>query len=395
MHYFYNKKVFLKFAYDFLYDNVTDINNSNHSSKYWQYLYLLLTNIKTKTVEINDVLTNAGYASIKNSLLNNIILDAIEKYHSENKTVKRFKNSTWIITEYNINGQRLLKVTIDNKSRDYDSFSYYRTMVYGHEQLQDATSEEIWIPDNFNVHEFIFPLWKGYNNFVFTNGLIKKLELKQDLIFGSNNKNLITFFEKTNQYKNGGISRTYLFYGPPGTGKSTFAFNLSKNFDQKILKIDPSACEDTNINNIMEVVEMLKPNFVILDDIDRNNSFLNNINQWLDFFAETKQRLTDVTFILTANDITRLDRALLRPGRIDEILEFNEPDAEDRKELIINYALALNVQLQKQDVDTLVEISESLTHAYIKEIVIQTKYNSVEHVIHIIEKMKELNELLR
>jgi adenylate kinase family enzyme len=106
-------------------------------------------------------------------------------------------------------------------------------------------------------------------------------------------------------------TRSILFYGPPGSGKSTLARQISNKLNLKTLRIKISAVQHDN--TIKQILSIIKPDCIILDDFDRS--------QHQDLMLDTlyEFRLTTKLIIATANNRSDLDEAILRPERIDEI----------------------------------------------------------------------------
>ncbi|KAI0602139.1 BCS1 N terminal-domain-containing protein [Biscogniauxia sp. FL1348] len=159
-------------------------------------------------------------------------------------------------------------------------------------------------------------------------------------------------------YANRGIPyrRGYLLYGPPGTGKSSLSLALAGYFKMRIYIV--------SLNSILATEETLSTLFselprrcvVLLEDIDtaglthtrevdskdsgdekkrssEGNSkekerigrlSLSGLLNVLDGVASQEGRV----LIMTTNHIDKLDRALIRPGRVDVTVEFSLADAE-------------------------------------------------------------------
>lgn len=187
-----------------------------------------------------------------------------------------------------------------------------------------------------------------------------------------------------------GVPRTYLFYGKPGSGKSVFAERLSLTGGRTI-RLASSSMATAEFRQLSFVFDGLKPDFLIVDDIDRNASG-SSVSTLLNTFEMFKRKYPNMTMILTVNDVSKLDAALLRPGRIDEIVEFEPPDERARQEIIKGYLEQLRVDVKNKDLARVVDLTDGLTPAYLKEVALQLKYKSIENVCNIISKMIELSE---
>lgn len=111
------------------------------------------------------------------------------------------------------------------------------------------------------------------------------------------------------------ITRSILFYGEPGTGKSTLCQTIVSNLKFKTLRVRVEDVSKINNQTFAETIDIFKPDAIILDDFDRLDD-QSSILETLEFFQK------HVKFVaITVNVLNSLDPALLRPGRIDEIIE--------------------------------------------------------------------------
>ena len=69
-----------------------------------------------------------------------------------------------------------------------------------------------------------------------------------------------------------------------------------------------------------DVVQLFSPEAIIIDDIDR----LNNSEKMLSLLEELNLNLK--LLVASANDISKLDPALIRPGRFDSLIEISTTD---------------------------------------------------------------------
>ncbi|KAK5652726.1 hypothetical protein OQA88_9579 [Cercophora sp. LCS_1] len=168
-------------------------------------------------------------------------------------------------------------------------------------------------------------------------------------------------------YSNRGIPyrRGYLLHGPPGTGKSSLSLALAGFFKMRIYIVSLSSVAASEENLASLFAELPRRCVVLLEDIDTaglthtrenvdttttqedsksdmvpgqltpgNNSSgnmpappsgrlsLSGLLNILDGVASQEGRV----LIMTTNHIEKLDKALIRPGRVDMIVEFGRAD---------------------------------------------------------------------
>ncbi len=168
------------------------------------------------------------------------------------------------------------------------------------------------------------------------------------------------------------LKRGLLLYGPPGTGKThTIRYLSSRLKDATLFVLTGGSMHQMKV--ISGLLSELAPAIVVLDDVDliaedRSNagnagSALFNLLDAMDGMKED----VDVLFVCTSNRAESLEKALAaRPGRIDQAIELDVPDAESRRRLIDVYAKGLDLQLK--DTESVIDRTEGVTASFIKEL---------------------------
>lgn len=153
---------------------------------------------------------------------------------------------------------------------------------------------------------------------------------------------IIKFRDSEEEYLELGIpwKRNYLLEGPPGTGKTSLIFALASELNMNIYIINLGPKVDDSV--FMSAISLLPNNSILLlEDIDslfverkandsnRSMVSFSGILNVLDGLARKNGLIT----FLTTNYKNRLDRALIRPGRIDFCMTFKEAEKEQIEQM--------------------------------------------------------------
>jgi hypothetical protein len=168
------------------------------------------------------------------------------------------------------------------------------------------------------------------------------------------------------------LKRGLLLYGPPGTGKThTVRYLISQLADVTVIQLSGRALQA--IGQACSIARALQPAMVVVEDVDLiaedrgafpgQQPLLFELLNEMDGLRED----TDVVFVLTTNRPDLLEPALAaRPGRVDQAIEFDVPDAAARRQLLELYRAQL--QLDISDLDDVIERTEGVTASFLKEL---------------------------
>jgi proteasome regulatory subunit len=152
-----------------------------------------------------------------------------------------------------------------------------------------------------------------------------------------------------------------LLHGPPGTGKTLLARAVAHQTDAHFLRVVGSELVQKYIGEgarlVRELFELAKkksPSIIFIDEIDAigasrtesNTSGDREVHRTLmQLLAEMDgfSNRGDVRIIGATNRIDILDRALLRPGRFDRIIEIPLPDIEGRISILDIHCAGMNI----------------------------------------------------
>lgn len=169
------------------------------------------------------------------------------------------------------------------------------------------------------------------------------------------------------------LKRGLLLYGPPGVGKThTVRYLLGQLEGVTVVQLTGTALH--LIAQACSVARSLEPSVVVVEDVDLiaedrgahpgHHPLLFQLLNEMDGLAED----ADVVFVLTTNRADLLEPALAaRPGRVDQAVELQLPDADGRRALVHLYARGADIDLSRLD-DVLAR-TEGVTASFLKELV--------------------------
>lgn len=164
-----------------------------------------------------------------------------------------------------------------------------------------------------------------------------------------------------------------LFYGPSGCGKTFFAEKIAEEVGINFMKIVPDDLASTLVHGTQEKIgevfrqaERKAPTLIFFDEFDAmvpqrindDHNFQNGeTNEFLCMLNNAAEK--GIYVLAATNHPERIDKAILRTGRIDEIIYVDMPDAKARESL---FRLALSKLPVAENIDF--ERLAALTEGY-------------------------------
>lgn len=141
------------------------------------------------------------------------------------------------------------------------------------------------------------------------------------------------------------VKRGICLLGPFGTGKTLTAYVAAKHCET-VGRTFVYLRDVAHLSDAIKFAQQYAPAIVFAEDIDRvtgggRDGALDEILNTLDGVDSKESK---VMVILTTNNIEKVNRAMLRPGRIDVALMIGPPDGPAAERLVIQYARGLLVK---------------------------------------------------
>ncbi len=189
---------------------------------------------------------------------------------------------------------------------------------------------------------------------------------------------LFTPIERTEACRRAGIplKRGVLLEGPFGVGKTLTAYVTAK----KCAENGWTFIYLETVGDLQQAIAFAKeyqPACIFAEDLDRAVSGDRSVS--MDAILNTidgiESKGTEVMVVLTTNDVEAVNRAMLRPGRLDAVISVTPPDAAAAVRLVRTYGRGLI-----REGEDLAPVGEALAGripAVIREVVERAKLQSV------------------
>ena len=178
------------------------------------------------------------------------------------------------------------------------------------------------------------------------------------------------------------LKRGLLLYGPPGVGKThTVRHLIGELTDTTVIELTGDTLGA--IKEACSIARTLQPAMIVVEDVDLiaeerdhyggSSPLLFTLLNEMDGLDED----ADVVFLLTTNRADLLEPALAaRPGRVDQAVHIDLPDAESRRRLVELYGRGLDVDLG--GIDDVIDRTAGVTASFLKELLRRAAVVAVE-----------------
>ena len=284
-----------------------------------------------------------------------------ELFNNANNELNNLKKPSLLVAEVTnmINKDKaIIKLPNGNKFCCYVS-KEIDTLLCGDSVLVDQKSLNIVdktnLPGNLDVEKFVI-IEKPKESWKEIGGLRREIEEIKEVIELPLTKPEL--FEKV------GISppKGVLLHGPPGTGKTLLAKAVAHSTNATFIEIVGSELVQKFIGEgaklvkeIFQLARQKAPSIIFIDEIDAlaatrmdtGTSGEREVNRtFMQLLAEVDgfKHLDEVKIIGATNRIDILDTAIIRPGRLDRLIEVGLPELKGRLEILKVHTRNMNLK---------------------------------------------------
>ncbi|MBW2985116.1 AAA family ATPase [Candidatus Woesearchaeota archaeon] len=273
------------------------------------------------------------------------------------------------------------------------------------EQKHLTVIKKVGISRDFDVERFVI-LEKPNNSWKDVGGLKVQInEIKEVIELP---------LKKPELFKKIGIQppKGILLYGPPGTGKTLLAKAVAASTNSTFIEIVGSELVQKFIGEgaklVKEIFILAKkkaPSIIFVDEIDAIAATRIDIGTsgerevqrtFMQFLAEIDgfKHLGDVKVIGCTNRKDIMDPAIIRPGRLDRLIEIPLPDNDGKKEIFKIHTK--NMRLDKKiKINDIIKKMDNFSGAEIKAVCTEAGYFAIRKNKSIINELDLLDAITK
>lgn len=188
-----------------------------------------------------------------------------------------------------------------------------------------------------------------------------------------------------------------LLYGPPGTGKTMIAKAIANEVGAAFYSIKASDImskwvgeSEQNVKNLFDAVRSHDLTVLFIDEIEsittkrgsHHSSVLDRVvSEFLSQLDGFNENSDNVTMLLAATNVpSKIDEAIMRPGRFDRLIYIPLPEIEARKAITLKMIDNIPVD-DDLDLDMIANITEGFSGADLMGLVESTKSYAIERTL--------------
>lgn len=178
---------------------------------------------------------------------------------------------------------------------------------------------------------------------------------------------ILAYIRHADAFRAEGISlkRAILLYGPYGTGKTSTGMLTALEAVRHgwtFISIKPG---ETSVEDAIKTGKLYGPAVVFIEDID-NDASDEQISKLLEAFDGISAKGGELIVVMTSNHIDRIHKGMLRPGRLDAVIEVNDLDRAG-VERLVRVVIPASKLASDIDFDAVFEAMQGYLPAFIRE----------------------------
>jgi proteasome regulatory subunit len=375
------------------------------------------TKAKPKTESKSDSGSNGNnlkysYTSAQfNNVLedeNKILKEAMNSLRDEVERLRAPSLMVAEVTDMMPNNKALIKIPNGNKFFVTIS-SNVKDLNPGDSVLVEQKNlniiEKVNVSKNFDVERFVI-IEKPKTTWTEVGGLNEQIEEIKEVIELP--------LKKPELFRKMGINppKGILLYGPPGTGKTLLAKAIANSTDATFIEIVGSEIVQKFIGDgaklVKEIFQLAKakaPAIVFIDELDAlcakrielGTSGEREVQRtFMQLLAELDgfKSLDNVKIIGCTNRKDILDPAILRPGRLDRIIEVPNPDKEGIKQIYKIHMKTMPME-KKVNMEKIYDLSLDLSGAEVRAVTTEAGYFAIREDRDVVTEDDFLKAILK
>lgn len=184
--------------------------------------------------------------------------------------------------------------------------------------------------------------------------------------------NLWSLLEHSQSMRDSGLplKRAVLLHGPYGTGKTLAAFMTAKKAIENDWTFVYCRPGKDNLEDVMQTARLYQPSVVFFEDVDvisdATTTGRDTVSRLLDVFDGIQAKGTELVAVLTTNHPEKIHKGMVRPGRLDSVIEVGALDQAGVGRMIT--ALVPEKDLDMDiDLEKIYAAMEGFLPAFVKE----------------------------
>lgn len=165
------------------------------------------------------------------------------------------------------------------------------------------------------------------------------------------------------------LKRANLVYGPFGTGKTLAGFRTAQIAVENSWTFIYCRPARDDIGQVMATARLYQPCVVFVEDIDAlaSSGEDDQVTRLLDLFDGIQAKGTEIMVVMTTNHAERIHAGMLRPGRLDSMIEISTLDTDGVRQMIESVVPEKMIHAEDLDYEAIHAAMDGYLPAFIKE----------------------------